>query len=310
MSWRDLLETKENQIIISPWCGGRYIQTTTRGWTIKGRLPREHDWHRFSVKTKDATWVEKVEPDPDLLKYKITGYLVGDRLIPDNITSSPKLKMLTRQFEHVNLLEPGLDRFTRIKAGRVYESGPLVYEGEEFPLGAEDEVLDAFLEDQSSVDFVANVSPALDGAFRYETWRRAEIRRIRKEERIRREKEERMRKIQETLGDGALRRELALTDFGEAAKAALKVGGAEYIDHMDSRQRDEMVVRFRYQNQRFECTCNKRTLRIIDSGICLVNHRTGEKGDTYFTLESLPPVINEARGGHNLVQHRHQRTNQ
>jgi len=181
----------------------------------------------------------------------------------------------------------------------------LVYEGEEFPLGPEDDVLDAFLEEQSSVDFVPNVSPALDCAFRYETWRRADMRRIREEERILREKEERRRNIQKTLGDGAMRRELALVDFGEAAKAALKVGGAEYVDHRNSRRHDEIVVRFRYINRRFECTCNRYTLRIIDSGICLTDHYSGEKGDTYFTLESLPPVIGEAYDGNVLHQYRH-----
>lgn len=305
MGWKDLLQKVEDEFVIVPWCGGRILQINSRCWTIRGRLPREHGWHKFNVKTRDATWVETVEADLELLKYKVTGYLVGDRFIPDSITASPELKTLTKQFEYINLLELGLDKFIRIKAGRVYESGPLVYEGEEFPLGPEDDVLDAFLGEQSSVDFIANVSPALDGAFRYETWHRAEMRKIREEERVLREKEERRRKIQETLGDGALRRELAREDFGGAAKVALKVGGAEYVDHRDSRRRDEMVVRFRYLNRRFECVCNKLTLRIIDSGICLTDHITGEKGDTYFTLESLPPVIGEAYNNNKLVQYRH-----
>ena len=198
-----------------------------------------------------------------------------------------------------------------VKAGRTYGNGPLVYEGEEFPLGPEDEVLDAFLEEQPSVDFISNISPALDGAFRYETWRRAEMRRIREEERIRREKEERRQQIQKTLGDGELRRELARENFGEAAKAALKVGGAEYVDHRNSRRRNEMVVRFRYINRRFECTCNKDTLRIIDSGICLVQHghseefADGTRGDSLLTLESLPPVIADAYKQDRLVIYRH-----
>lgn len=304
MGWKDLLQEKDEAVVM-PWCGGRSLQTNSRGWTIRGRLPREHGWYKFDVKTRDATLAETTEPVPDSLGYKVTGYLVGDRIIPDDVTVSPKLDALTKQFEHVNLLEPGLDKFVRVKAGRSYESGPLVYEGEEFPLGPEDDVLEAFLEEQSSIDFVANVSPALDGAFRYETWHRAEMRRIREEERVRREKEERRRKIQQTLGDGATRRELAIEDFGEAAKAALKVGGAEYLDHRNARQRDEAVVRFRYMNRRFECTCNRLTLRIIDSGICLTDHTTGEKGDTYFTLESLPPVIREAYDDNKLVQYRH-----
>jgi len=304
MGWKDQLEQKDEAVVV-PWCGGRSLQTNSRNWTIRGRLPREHGWYKFNVTTREATLVEAIEPDPDTLGYKITGYLTGDRFIPDNAKSYVELGELSKQFERINLLEPGLDKFVRIKAGRTYESGPLVYEGEEFPLGPESDVLDAFLDEQSSVDFVANVSPALDCAFRYETWRRAETRRIREEERIRLEKEERRRNIQKTLGDGALRRQLALEDFGEAAKAALKVGGAEYLDHHNSIRNDEVVVRFRHLNRRFECTCNKFTLRIIDSGICLQDHHSGEKGDTYFTLESLPPVISEAYNTNVLHQYRH-----
>ena len=53
-------------------------------------------------------------------------------------------------------------------------------------------------------------------------------------------------------------------------------------------------MRFRLDDLRFECTCDRRTLRIIDAGVCLVDHHTGERGDDYFTLESLPGVIRQA----------------
>jgi hypothetical protein len=62
-----------------------------------------------------------------------------------------------------------------------------------------------------------------------------------------------------------------------------------------------MIVNFRHQHQRFECVCDARTLRIIDAGICLVGHNDYDdedddtiRGDTFFTLESLPSVITEA----------------
>jgi hypothetical protein len=145
-----------------------------------------------------------------------------------------------------------------------------------------------------------------------ETWRRdeAERRRValeqaRREEAERRAREERRRELAERLGDGAGRRAMVPLDFAEAARAALAVGGAEYLDHRPSAQRGEVVVRFRVQKQRFECTCDEATLRIIDAGICLVDHETGERGDTYFTLESLPAVILEARRGGQLVVFRH-----
>jgi hypothetical protein len=66
-----------------------------------------------------------------------------------------------------------------------------------------------------------------------------------------------------------------------------------------------MVVRFRLLGRRFECTCDERTLRILDAGICLVDHATGERGDTRFTLESLPAVILEADRDDKLVVFRH-----
>jgi hypothetical protein len=66
-----------------------------------------------------------------------------------------------------------------------------------------------------------------------------------------------------------------------------------------------VVVRFRLDHRAFECTCEERTLRIIDAGICLVDHATNEKGDTYFTLESLPGVIGEANREGKLVVFRH-----
>ena len=87
---------------------------------------------------------------------------------------------------------------------------------------------------------------------------------------------------------------MAAVDFGQAAQAALAVTGAEYLDHRASANRGEMVVTFRLDGQRFECVADARTLRIVDSGICLVDYRTQERGDTRFTLESLPDVIRQA----------------
>jgi hypothetical protein len=72
-----------------------------------------------------------------------------------------------------------------------------------------------------------------------------------------------------------------------------------------------MIVRFRFDNRRFECTCDEKTLRIIDSGICLTAHEDdrefegGTRGDDFFVLESLPGVIKEAIEDHKLVVYRH-----
>jgi NAD(P)H-dependent flavin oxidoreductase YrpB (nitropropane dioxygenase family) len=91
----------------------------------------------------------------------------------------------------------------------------------------------------------------------------------------------------------------------EAARAALALAGAEYLDHRASTQAAEVVVRFRLAGRRFECVCERQTLRIIDAGVCLTDERTGEKGDSRFTLESLPGVIQEAERSGRLVVFRH-----
>jgi hypothetical protein len=239
------------------------------------------------------------------------GYLVGDRLVLREARVDPDPKNIVAQSERVYLIEPGLDRFVLVSAGRMCEDGPLVYIQQEMPLGPESEVQIAFLDGLKSVAEVRDVSPALDAAFRMELWQRKEAEKRRREleekrrlEEEARQKEAKRQAIIEKLGDGAGRREMAQVDFEEAAKAALAVGGAELIDHREAPYDDEMIVKFRLNRQRFECTCDKN-LRIIDAGVCLTSHDTGEKGDTWLTLESLPAVIREAQNSRQLVVFRH-----
>ena len=233
-------------------------------------------------------------------------------MVRDDARVDPDPVKITDYAEQVHLVELGLDRFVRVSAGRTHEDGPLVYEGQEMPLGPEEGVLQAFLNRVDSVDKVQGVVPALDAAFRMESWRRleaekrrAEIEKQRREEEERRQREERRAQIVQQLGDGAGRRAMALVDFAEAARAALAIGDATYLDHKQSTRKGEMVVRFRYANRQFECTCDAKTMQIIDAGICLTDHATGRKGDTFFTLESLPSVIKEADRLRKLVVFRH-----
>ncbi|MEQ1501229.1 MAG: hypothetical protein ABMB14_03320 [Myxococcota bacterium] len=106
------------------------------------------------------------------------------------------------------------------------------------------------------------------------------------------------------IGSGEGRRELAADDFEAAARAALALSGAELLDHHPGYERGEQIVLFRFRGRRFECVADA-ALRIVDSGICLTDHHTGEKGDTRFTLESLPGVIGEAIDNDVLVVFRH-----
>ena len=96
---------------------------------------------------------------------------------------------------------------------------------------------------------------------------------------------------------------MAKVDFPQAARAALQVAGAEFLDAKSIR-RNEWAVKYRLDGGRYECTCDEK-LGIIDAGICLTDHDTGEKGDTYFTLESLPAVLRQAARERRLVVHRY-----
>jgi hypothetical protein len=133
--------------------------------------------------------------------------------------------------------------------------------------------------------------------------RRLELERLCREEEAKRQKEERRKELVRKLGDGEGRREMALLDFAAAARAALAVGGAIFLDAKKLRH-NEWAVRYRLDRQKLECVCDER-LRIIDAGVCLISHETGFKGDTLFTLESLPGVLIEATRTGKLVIFRH-----
>jgi PAS domain-containing protein len=317
MGWRDLLETKGETIIL-PWVGGRSLRFGPRAWHIEGELPSEHSWVEFRLDGREARVLRDRDPEPSKLIRRVTGYLIGDRLMGTHVRVDLDARVIAAYSERVFLLDPYMDRFALISAGRFCEDGPLVFIQQEMPLGPEAEVQSAYLDDKPSVDDVPGVTPALDAAFRMARWQRVETerRRVELEEQRRveeelRQREARRREIIEKLGDGAGRREMAVVDFEAAARAALAVGGATYLEHRASRLANEMVVRFRLDGQRFECTCDRHTLRIIDAGICLTAHGDddefayGTKGDTFFTLESLCGVILEAQREGKLVVFRH-----
>lgn len=309
MSWRDLL-TKGDEKITLPWLGESELRASSRHWAVSGHRPKDHGWFQFKIAGRSVRFDGKAAAQPDQLVDAIRGYLVGDRLVADDARCEPDPKRIVEFSEQVHLLEEGLDRFARVRAGRIYKEGPLIYQGPEFPMGPEDEVLQALLDQKTSVGDVKGVSPALDAAFRMELWqrveaerRRVELERIRKEEEETRLKEERRQALVKKLGDGEGRREMAKVDFPSAARAALQVAGAEFLDAKSVR-RNEWAVKYRLDGARYECICDEK-LGIIDSGICLVDHATGEKGDTYFTLESLPAVLRQANRERRLVVYRH-----
>lgn len=305
MGWQDLLEEASSHLV-APWLGGRRIYSGDRSWRLPHRLPREFGWYLWEVKGRTASWLRKHDADlcyADMWPRE-QGHLVGDRLISTRARVDPDPDKLIEQTIPVQLVEPGLDRFTMVMAVRDPEER-YIYMHELFPLGAEDEVRRAYIDRKETVNDIVGVTPGLDLAFRFATRQRqlfeahrAELERLRLEE-------ERRERLRRNMGTGAGRREMATEDPAEAARAALRVAGAELLDVRDGRTRREMIVQFRFENRRFECVAQKDTLRIVDSGICLTDHHTNEKGDTYFTLESLPGVIRQAIQEHKLVVYRH-----
>jgi len=309
MGWRDLI-TEEELAVVAPWMGGRSLHSGGRTRTITGTLPEEHGWYRFSVRPRAAEVVEAAMAAPERLGWMQTGFLVGNRFVPDYAQSGQLEGRLAGRFAQVHLLEEGLERFARIEVGAMRQHGNLVYRGLAFPLGPEDEVLTAFLDKNSSIHDVKGVIPSLQAAFDLECYerdkadeRRRELLRLREEEAARRARDEERQRLAESLGNGAGRREMARVDFHSAATAALAVGGAELLDARSGRG-GERVVRYRLDGRRYECVCDSQ-MRIIDAGVCLTDETTGEKGDTFFTLESLPAVIRQADREGVLVVYRH-----
>jgi hypothetical protein len=306
MSWKDLL-SKEPEIFVVPWTGGRELRVGARSLRVEGPLPDEHGWHGFAASGgRKAEWYGAATA-PDGFpgdRPRLRGYVVGDRLVPDGARFVPDAERIFEVSHPVHLAEPGLDRFARVEAAR-WDDGRWLYVGLEMPLGPEFDVEAAYQDRQESVAHVRGVVPALDLAFRWASWRRwyAEEGRRRAEEEARRQ--EALREAERRLGTAEGRREMAAHDFGRAAAEALRLNGSELLDWRPAPNAREAVVQYRVDGQRLECVVDRRTLRVIDAGICLVDHETGERGDDRFTLESLPGVIREARDTGRLVVFRH-----
>jgi len=310
MGWQDLLASGGDRIL--PWVGGRQIHSKDRTWTIKGRLPPEFGWYTFDTSGGRKARL-KGEADLDLnyadgMKL-VKGIIVGDRIILDDARVVADRALLVEQTEPVFCVERGLDRFTRCTAVRDKE-GRLIYIQMEFPEEAEAEVLAAYQDRKDSVGDIPNVTPPLDLAFRWISYQRAatearaaEMARLLAEEEAKLAEAERLRRLMERVGTAEGRRALAVNDFEAAAKAALIVGGAEYLDSRDGYRKHEKVVQYRFRHRRLECVCHAHTLRIIDAGVCLDNHQgqADSKSDTLFSLETLPTVIDEVMDMGRLV---------
>jgi hypothetical protein len=305
MGWRDLVEDTPSRLAI-PWLGGRKVHRGGRTYRIETDIPKEFGWYLFGVTGRSAVLLEKAEADQDCCEGwpKKSGYLVGDRLVRPLGTAAVGTERFFDCTDSVHLVEPGLDRFSFVGVAKDPD-GNYVYLEELFPLGPEDAVRRAFVERRPSIYHIPHVTPALDLAFLFATEQRTRLEIRRAELRAAREEQRRREEAMKNMGTGLGRRTLAAVDFEAAARAALAVGGAELLDARPGRTRNEMIVQYRFEHRMLECVARKDTLQIVDSGICLEDHRTHEKGDTYFTLESLPAVVGQAIRERKLVVYRH-----
>ncbi|MFT5685935.1 MAG: hypothetical protein ACI8RZ_006890 [Myxococcota bacterium] len=346
MSWADLLTTTEAELTL-PWTGGRSLVGTSRKWKLSGALPTELGWHRFSVDNgRKARWLGEGMLDLDFAdgRRTVRGYLLGDRLVPDGSAVRPDVWRAFQQTEQVWLVEGGLDRFARVLTARC--GGRLVYLQQEFPEGPELEVIEAWQDRRENIDHIPGVTPALQLAFLWLVHQRnlaAERRRIqadlarRAEEDARRAaeaavREQRRREAAVVAGERAQERAELLErhrlsqqrrqssrrsrqrsapavsgDIEAVLEAALAATDSELLDFRPDYNAGQLIVQFRFRRRRFECVVNAQTLQIVDSGICLTDDSTGEKGDTRFTLESLPVVISSAMDQGVLHVYRHVR---
>ncbi len=300
MLWQNFLSKPE--VVSVPWVGGSNIRYAGRYLKID-KQPAEYGWYEFEISgDRKAKLLKKSEPNLDLLSGypKVTGYLVGNKIITDEDKWIFDRSKISENTKDVFLLEPGIERFSRISAVK-YEEYKYIFLGREFPIGPEGDVLINF-QDKKSIENIPGVIPSLHLAFNFECWIRDERDAYLKKLKEDRERERKQRELTKAFGSGEERRKL---DFNSAAELALKISGSELLDVRDGYNKNEKVVQFRFKHGRYECVVHSETLRIIDSGICLTDHRSGEKGDTYFTLESFPGVIDQALRERKLVIYRH-----
>ncbi|MEM6930887.1 MAG: hypothetical protein AAF602_28390, partial [Myxococcota bacterium] len=281
-----------------------------RRFVLAGARPDEHGWHRFAIDgTRRARWVAAAEPDVTWgeSRPQQVGTLIGDRLVPDGATVIADETRLLEQTVPVHLVPRGLPRFSRVRVAHD-PGGPWICVDVAFPLGPEPDVADTFADGRRDLSHLRGVPPALELAFRVARAQRESAERRRQAiERLRRIARARARaQDREFLARTAKgRRAVAKVDFETAARAALAIAEAEYLDHWEAAGRGETTVQFRFAERRFECVVETATLRIVDAGICLIDHTTHERGDARFTLESLPGVIWQALNGGELVVFRH-----
>ncbi len=264
----------------------------------------------------------------------VRGYLLGDRLVPDSSAVLPDVWRAFQQTEQVWLAEGGLDRFARVltarSGGRLIYLRQEFPEGPELEVAEAWQDRKESVDDIAGVSPALQLAFLW---LVHQRNLAAERRRIladlarRAEEDARRaaleaEREQRRREARAAAGERARERAELLErhrqsqqrrqdrrstrrstrrsapaisgDIESVLSAALAATDSELLDFRPDYSAGQLIVQFRFRRRRFECVVNAQTLQIVDAGVCLTDESTGEKGDTRFTLESLPVVIGSA----------------
>jgi hypothetical protein len=321
MDYRKFLGKKESLVL--PYFGGAFVDAPNRRLRAARKESLRPGWWRFEVSGRQATPSdEPAEPDLDALARLpgVRGHLLGDRLVREGA--------IAEQVHFLPADEPM--RFSPIRARR-WPTGPLVFESTEFETEAEEIARRAF-EDGKSLGGERAIPATLRAAFGYaialDVARRRGVEVSPAEligsvlelseaqegralaegliERIVRAREEHDRAAAERRrvaeAREAARHVPAHTEAEIEARcdAALRSAGANLVDlrRLDGGLAE---VTYRFMGERFLTIVDRRSLQVIDAGICLAGH------DDLVTLESLPAVLRQAiREGRLVIARHHQ----
>lgn len=291
----------------APFFGGDSVCLGDRAWRSPPYYP---GWYRWTTKGRKAfRYGQELDPfcpecqeallDATLPVY--TGYLLGDRLVENNNLGLRQLSQLRK----VWYIPPDPLKFQQFNVVE-WPSGDLIFRDEALGIEQDFSVRNIFEAHRGAeeISSTPGVSPILKRLFLWEN----EIREA--EERARREAEEAEARRLAALAAEERRKAAeeaerrALGEFATAVPLILSGFGATLLRLRDT-GRGEAEVAFSYLGRRMACIVRKDTMQIIDAGICLEDHRTGEKHDNRLTLRALIPVVREAIETDKLVIWRH-----
>ena len=265
---------KPDELLRLPYFEGKTVCDDRQTYRLREAL--EPGWYEFQKSGRYVSVAGPIEPELHAWKLKgVKGYLMGTRIIGDDFHS--RLYGLPHEIE--------LPKFTPVSTRKWFD-GHIIYENSEFETEADLRVREAF-EEESSIDNIKGVTPALAHTFMLESTQRAlarEAERRAREEHARQEQAAELARWQETL-EGRI-------------SLALSHTGAQLITWRRNGAR-QAAVRYRLGGQRFECIIDTGSLQILDAGICLSG------ADEELNLASLPSAVREAISSGQLHVFRH-----